>query len=306
MIVEYFGVRGSIPRPLSSATVLQRILSASKTGAESISVKDLKKMAKDGRLGYGGNTSCVMVSEGDFHLIIDAGTGIRGVGEQLSKLPLDQDVHILLTHLHWDHIQGLPFFAPLYQAGRTVHIYSSVSEDRIDRSLEDQWVSPYFPVPRHAIPCELKIHHFKKKTKVGPFSIESINMLHPDPTFGYKVSASGKSYAHFSDTELTMMNASKAKAYQNFLKNVDLLTADSQFDDLEAQIHTGWGHSCAKAFIDLVEGCSVKTLAMFHYNPQETEEKIDELFKAGKKHLRSTIPQGTKLICAIEGQRHKL
>jgi phosphoribosyl 1,2-cyclic phosphodiesterase len=305
MKIEFCGVRGSIPKPLNAEEILARILLKSKDG--SISTSALTKMAKDGSLSYGGNTSCVYLEAGAGKLIIDAGTGIRSLNKRLEQLPLDEPISILLTHLHWDHIQGLPFFSPLYQAGRQINIYSAVAPDSIEAALRQQWQRPFFPVPYEHLQATIRFVGFKKKCSIGHFNIDSIPMIHPDPTFGYKVESQGKTYAHFSDTELLMLKGKLASEYKKFLHGVDFLTTDAQFDIEEAQRHPHWGHSAIASFIDLLKDSQIKTLAMFHYNPQESETKIDEIFKAAKKQLKSSIPDGsTKLICAIEGQIYQL
>ena len=305
MKIEFCGVRGSLPKPQSAEEILARILAKAVDG--SISTSALKKMAKEGSLAYGGNTSCVFIEAGAQKLVLDAGTGISRLNRRLEALPIDEPIHLLLTHLHWDHIQGLPFFTPLYQPGRQVNIYSSVAPELVEKACRHQWQRPYFPVPYEELKATINFIDLKKSPKIGVFKIAAIPMCHPDATFGYKVEAEGKTYAHFSDTELLMLSGKLGEQYKRFLQSVDFLTADAQFDIPEAQLHKGWGHSAIESFIELLKESKVKTLAMFHYNPQESEEKIDHLFKAAKKQLKVAIPDGsTKLICAIEGQSHLL
>ena len=301
MKIEFFGVRGSIPRPLSTEELLERLLEKAKDGV--IQTSTLKSMAKNGGLGYGANTSCVYIEQEKEHIILDAGTGLRALGERLIQTPVDEPINLLLTHLHWDHIQGLPFFAPIYQKGRTVKVYSAIPKDSLEKAFIDQWCAPYFPVPYQALLSNIQYHHFTKSTTIGPFKVEAIPMAHPDPTYGYKISCQGKSYAHFSDTELSILDPKMSKKYKAFLSGVDLLVTDSQFDLEDAQKFVGWGHSSISAFIDLLKDEKVKTMAIFHHNPQTKESYVDQIFKDAKKHLKKVIPDGsTKLICAIEGQ----
>lgn len=307
MKVEFYGVRGSVPTPMNGTEVLNRVLDSVKKGEDSISVRKLKSLAKKGALGYGGNTSCVFLTHGKDHLVLDGGTGLRALGHRLGQLPLDEPIHLLLTHLHWDHIQGLPFFLPLYQKDRKVIIYSAVGKDALIKSFKDQFVSPYFPVPFEELMSHIEFVGFKGSKTIGPFKVKAQTLVHPDPTYAYRIDAGGKSYAHFSDTELLDLSPSRQEKIREFTKGVDMVVADSQFDDFEDELYKGWGHSCVNAFIDILGGSNVKTLALFHYNPQETEAKVDEIYATAKKYLKKTFPKSKlKLLCAIEGQEHTL
>lgn len=301
MNIEFFGVRGSIPRPLSPDEILSRLGAKSKDGV--VKMSTIKAMAKNGGLGYGSNTSCVYVEKDGDHIIIDAGTGLRELGARLVQTPVEQPIHLVLTHLHWDHIQGLPFFAPIYQKGRVIKVYSAIPKDSLEVAFLDQWRAPYFPVPYEALLSKIEYHHFTRQTKIGPFKVKALEMCHPNPTFGYRVECDGKSYAHMSDTELNLITPAEGKRYKKFLAGVDLLVTDSQFDVHGAEVFQGWGHSSMISFIDLLKDEGVKVMALFHHNPQTEESYIDRLFKEAKAHAKKVIPDGsTKIICAIEGQ----
>lgn len=303
MQITLCGVRGSIPTPLSSEEVLQRIISQS--DGEQISVRKLKSLAKSGRLSYGGDTSCVVVEDQDTAIIIDAGTGIRRVNNM--DVGQAKEIHLLLTHLHWDHIQGLPFFKAMYTPGCKVHIHSVVDIKTIKKAFKQQWTEPFFPVPYAAVAPQLEFHQLDMKDKIGSLKIEAIKLAHPFPTYGYKVSSKTSSYAHFSDTEISLLKASEKTKYKNFLKNVDFVVADSQFDPQEVIEYKTWGHSCVHQFIDILAGGKPKTLGLFHYNPMESEEKIDDIFKKAKAYQKK-VEGGSaiKLITCIEGQTHQI
>lgn len=301
MKVTFCGVRGSIPTTLSSEEVLNRILS--QTRGDSISVKKLKSLAQKGLLGYGGDTSCVLLQDGDKHLIVDAGTGIR----RINHVDLGNDIHILLTHLHWDHIQGLPFLQPIYMPNKKVHIHTSVDIRKVKAALKKQWGDPFFPVPYDAISKQLVFHQLKESGTANSFEIQALKMAHPFPTFGYKVSNGKSTYAHMSDTELTILKASEKTKYRKFLKDADFIVADSQFDPEEVKAFKTWGHSCIHHFIDLCANGPAKTLGLFHYNPVESEEKIDDIFKKAKLYLKQVKGgDNIKLINCIEGQSHQI
>ena len=301
MQITFCGIRGSIPTNLSSEEVVNRILPHATDGQ--ISVKKLKSLAKKGLLGYGGDTPCVLLKSGDDHIIIDAGSGIR----RINKMELGDHLNILLTHLHWDHIQGLPFVKHCYLPNNKVRIYSALDAKLVEESLKKQWSAPFFPVPYEAIAPQFEYHQIKLKDKVTAFKVESLLLDHPFTTYGYKVNDGKSIYAHMSDTELTILRASEKKKYKKFLSNANFIAADSQFDSQEAEMNKTWGHSCIEHFIDICAGGSQKSLGLFHYNPVESDEKIDEIFKKAKAYKRKVDGGETiKLITCVEGQTHQI
>lgn len=306
MKLTYYGVRGSVPRPLTGYEIYDRI--ASNVKGDSVSLKQLKSLAGKGLLSYGGNTSCVLLSQDDFDLIIDAGSGLR-VASSHFLTKNSGPVHILLTHLHWDHIQGIPFFVPLFMQGREIHFHSCIPAKTVKKALEQQGMEPYFPVPFGDLLSKTHFHEYndKKQFKIGPFKVKSLELEHPQDTYAYKVSHGENSYVHMSDTEITFLKAAEKKKYANFLKDTSFVSFDSQFSSEEAHKFATWGHSCADHFIDNFSNIGVKTLALFHHNPQLGEENVDKLFAQAKKHLKKVNPKsGMKVIAAIEGQTHKI
>ena len=303
MQVTFCGVRGSIPTPLSSSEILERIEPHAEDGQ--ISIRKLKSLAKTGKLSYGGDTSCVLVEDKGLNIIIDAGTGIRRINEM--DFAKEGDIHILLTHLHWDHIQGLPFLHAIYEPGRNIHIYSCVKKADVIKSFKNTWSAPYFPVPFKLVEPQLHFHQLNMKDKIGHLKVEALEMTHPFPTYGYKLFSKTSSYAHLSDTEITLLEDSEEKKYKKFLKGVDFIVADSQFDPHEVIEFKTWGHSCIHHFIDILADGKPKTLGLFHYNPIEKDSKIDDIFKKAKAYQRKVAnAKPIKLITCIEGQTHQI
>lgn len=301
MKVEFSGVRGSIPCPLNAVQVADRICSFIECGY--ITKERIEELAQSGQLGYGGNTTCVQISEGTDSLIIDAGSGLRTLSQRY--LDTNQDIHILMTHLHWDHIHGMPFFAPFYSPGRNIHIHSPIPVETIETCFKDQWKQPYFPVEYHNLPASIHFQYFETTTEIGPFDIQAIRLEHPDSTYGYRIECSGKSYVHFSDVELRNLKPALVNDYRDFLRGTDLLVADTQFDLNQIETFKTWGHSCAETFIELFGDCDIKKLAMFHYNPQESEAKIDKLYRSAKSKAKRQAPS-MDIIVAVEGQTIQL
>jgi ribonuclease BN (tRNA processing enzyme) len=195
----------------------------------------------------------------------------------------------------------MPFFAPFYIPGKEVHIHSPVESEALEQCLRDQWRHPYFPITFDQLLGKIHFHHFKRSTQIGDFNIKAVDLVHPNPTYGFRVEQGGTSYVHFSDVELRELSKAKLKQYRAIMKDADFVVGDTQFDLDEIETFKTWGHSCAETFLELFGDCGIKTFAMFHYNPQESEAKIDQLLRSAKKKAKTT-PSQTKVIPAIEGQ----
>jgi phosphoribosyl 1,2-cyclic phosphodiesterase len=304
MKITYYGVRGSVPRPLSGLEIYDRI--ASQADGKSISLQKIKSLAKTGKLSYGGNTSCVMLSQDDFDLVIDAGSGLR-VASTHYLMNNNGPVHILLTHLHWDHIQGIPFFVPLFMMGREINFHSCIPTPIVKKALQNQGMAPYFPVPFEDLMSKTKFHQYdqNKSFKIGPLTVKALEMEHPQATYAYRISKGKSSYVHMSDTEITNLNPVEVKKYKTFLKGTSFISFDSQFSFTEANNFVTWGHSSAHHFIDLFAENAIDTMSLFHHNPQKGEENIDDLLGRAKSHLKLIHPKSKmKIIGAVEGNVH--
>ena len=234
---------------------------------------------------YGGNTSCVGVRgrEGTV-LVLDGGTGIRRLGASLD--PSVKRVHILLTHLHMDHIQGLGFFAPLYRPDVEVNIWGPVSStlgllERLMRYLSP----PLFPVSLRELPCALTLHEVPcGEVDVGEFRVSSALVCHPGPTVGYRITdAQGSVLVYLPDHEpalgpLTFPSLPRAWTSGGSLAaEADLLIHDSQYGTHEYLTHVGWGHSSLRQSLDFATLSEVKHLVPFHHDPAHTDVDLDRL-----------------------------
>ena len=207
---------------------------------------------------YGGNTSCVSMTSGDQTLIFDAGTGIRLLGVDILRqgIPDNQkELNLFLSHTHWDHIQGLPFFEPAYIPKFKLNIHGNKKSDVfLESILSGQMNFNYFPVPMSAFGSEWDIHELDdSKLNIGHLEVTFQEMNHPGGSVAYKVETSdGKSAIYATDNELDQMfnedlsvkdNHPLSEDYMNFIRNADLLIADGQYTEEEYKTRTGWGHS---------------------------------------------------------------
>jgi phosphoribosyl 1,2-cyclic phosphodiesterase len=233
---------------------------------------------------YGGNTSCVEVRGADGTiLVLDAGTGIRRLG---GTLPRDlRRVDLLLTHLHMDHLQGLGFFAPLYNPAVEVHLWGPASATQELRQRLTRYLSPpLFPVALRDLPCVLRLHEVAcSDFLVGDFQISAALVCHPGPTVGYRIAAEGVVVTYLPDHE-PALGAQSFPASGEWTSGyalaagADLLIHDAQYRPDEYEQRVGWGHSSLPQAFAFAALAGVKQFVPFHHDPAHTDDELDRLF----------------------------
>jgi phosphoribosyl 1,2-cyclic phosphodiesterase/ActR/RegA family two-component response regulator len=252
---------------------------------------------------YGGNTTCVEVRAGAEIIILDAGTGLRALGrslmEEFQGRPLQ--LTLLLSHTHWDHIQGLPFFAPIYHPQCRLRILGFEGARKgLVHILSGQMESPYFPVPFGELPGSIEIEEVKDLNfRIGDVRVEAHFANHPGVCVGYRIFTDDGSLAFFPDSEpyshREMFAAKPADAeaarefvrdeeerLAAFLRDTDLLILDSQYDREEYLRHAGWGHGCVDDSVKLAVKAGVRRLVLFHHDPDHDDKKIAAMVATGR------------------------
>jgi phosphoribosyl 1,2-cyclic phosphodiesterase len=234
---------------------------------------------------YGGNTSCVEVRAADGSLLVlDAGTGIRRLGDAIAGEV--QRVDLLLTHLHMDHIQGLGFFAPLFLPETEVHIWGPSSTTLDLRTRLSRYLSPpLFPVRLRDLPRQPAFHDVVSlgAFRIGPFEIQAELVCHPGPTVGYRVDADGVSLAYIPDHE-PALGLDALPCDRDYVpglglaQDVDLLIHDTTYAAEEYARHVGWGHSSLDQALAFAEAAGAKRLVTFHHDPSHGDEELERLF----------------------------
>jgi phosphoribosyl 1,2-cyclic phosphodiesterase len=250
----------------------------------------------------GGNTSCVEVTDGDTRLILDAGTGLRGLGDELMAAgPVDAT--ILLSHLHWDHIQGLPFFTPIYMPTSRIEILSGPNGVMgLEDALRQQMRAPFFPVAYDQVPSAVTARDLaaNETFTVGGATITCARLNHPDPVYGYRVELGGRSVVYATDTEhFSCVDPGLVK----LARGADVLIYDAQYTPEEYAGHggparVGWGHSTYVAAVELARAAEVGQLVLFHHDPKRSDEGVAELEQRARSMFANTVAarEGAELV----------
>jgi phosphoribosyl 1,2-cyclic phosphodiesterase/ActR/RegA family two-component response regulator len=275
---------------------------------------------------YGGNTSCVEVRADGEIIILDAGTGIRGLGLELAKEFPDTPIHVslLLTHTHWDHIQGFPFFAPVYGKGNLIRVYGfEGARDGLATILSSQMESPYFPVGIKELPGTVSIEELKTmQFRVGDVRVSCCFVNHPGICVGYRLDTSRGSLAFLPDCEPYLTtppyipegkDEREAVAYAtaqdarlvNFLRGVDHLILDSQYDSEEYLTHRGWGHGSLNEVVALALRARARCLYLFHHDPAHDDTKISHMVSQARMQV-SNASGDLRVEAAREGETVEL
>ncbi|MBL1211959.1 MAG: MBL fold metallo-hydrolase [Ignavibacteriae bacterium] len=271
MVLKIWGTRGSVPVP------------------------------GEGTKKYGGNTPCIEVISGSDEeaIIVDAGTGIRELGNKITENPNDfKRINILLSHTHWDHIQGMPFFAPLYNEKFVVDIYSySYNGYGLDHFIDAQMRPEFFPVNKAIFKANVTYKKLIKNEDIqlGGVQISSVATHHSRGTLAFRLNKNGKSIVYMTDNEVLYNEENgqpkledvlnRNKELLKFCSGCDYLIHDTMYklDDFSDKM--GWGHSNNIAAALFASAAKAKNLILFHYSPEYNDEKIDELFHETEKFI---------------------
>ena len=277
LLVTFWGTRGSIPTP--------------------------------GRLTekYGGNTTCVEVRCGDELILFDAGSGIRELGSSLLDRYAGKPVNasLLFTHLHWDHIQGFPFFTCTYIPSNKFTIYG---EERaaggVKELLSGQMAGDYFPIQISAMQAELKFKTPSEEFQIGPVKIKTMQLPHPGGALGYRLEAGDSVFVFATDCELDSIALNKDEVAKNhlaprryepavleFFKGAHLVVIDCQYTDQVYRQRVGWGHNSVATVVDLCEQVEPGMISLFHHDPQSNDEMVTQMVddisrRLARKNLR--------------------
>lgn len=230
-------------------------------------------------IAFGGNTSCLELSMGGVRVVLDAGTGIRNLGHWMLKKGVRQ-AHLLLSHTHWDHINGFPFFSPAFRKDRSFTVMAGHLSDKggIKSVLSSQMAQPTFPVPLEVMGANLEFQDFRFGDSFmlgNEIKVQTTPLNHPDGATGYRFNYRGKAMCYITDTEHL-----PGKPDQNILaliEGADVVVYDSTYTDEEFPHKVGWGHSTWQEGVRLCQAANVKMLLIFHHDPDHEDLFMERL-----------------------------
>ncbi|NVN98461.1 MAG: MBL fold metallo-hydrolase [Geobacteraceae bacterium] len=256
-------------------------------------------------LKYGGNTTCLEIRSNQGQLvIIDAGSGLHKLGNELVSEVSQKHIRFFFTHSHWDHLMGFPFFPPAYRSDYTLRFCSGPhSQDTVKNFLSHQMQAPFFPLELDNLNANMIFHcdnpcHEDRVCNFDELGVKAFPVNHPNGGFGYRIIEEGKVFAFAPDNELDYHHEGGPDPdyFVDIFRGVDLLIHDSQYNDEEYKKTRSWGHSTFNSTVDLAIKAGVKRLGLFHHDPDRTDEELDEQLAICQERIRMA---GSSLDCFV-------
>ncbi|MFA5180935.1 MAG: MBL fold metallo-hydrolase [Syntrophales bacterium] len=308
MLVHFWGTRGSLPSPLNAEKVRQKIIKALKAAQGKTFENDSAlerfvdlELPFAVRGTYGGNSSCVEIRGGDEYILCDAGTGLRDFGQAAANTR--GVFNIFLSHLHWDHLQGFPFFTPAYIPGNRINIYGCNPE--MEQAFVTQQSPPFFPVPFHSMRAEIAFHPLQQDVayEIAGFKVRAMVQHHPGDSYGYRFEKDGQSVVYSTDSEHKKDAENPVYPYLDFIRATDLLIFDAQYTLLDAiGDKENWGHSNNILAVELAVEGMAKHLCLFHHEHTYGDDVFDELLEDTRTYMRILAETSTlEITMAYDG-----
>ena len=295
MYVHFWGTRGSLPYAMTADSARAKIRAAlllwrQEPGTD-VDVFIDEKLPFHVRGTYGGNTSCVEIGGCAEPVICDAGTGLRDLGAALAGAAGAGVYNIFMSHLHWDHIQGFPFFTPIFDPGAVINIFGG--HKGLREAFTAQQETPFFPVPLKAVRARLNFTTLEpdRLYDIAGCKVRPILQSHPGDSYGYIFERDGKKAVYSTDSEHKSQSDDAGYPFLKHFKDADILILDAQYTLLDAiDKKENWGHSSNLAAVELAVRSGVRRLCLFHNEHTFNDEKLDEFLSNTKKYLRLYAP----------------
>jgi phosphoribosyl 1,2-cyclic phosphodiesterase len=301
MYINFWGTRGSLPASATTRQIREKIFQAIRASRsrdlatdEAIEGFIDRELPFAVRGSYGGNTSCVEIGGGEGFILCDAGTGIRDFGNAFMRSEKGGSpavFHLFLSHPHWDHIQGFPFFVPAYHPGQVIHIYSGHAA--VETAFVNQQAAPSFPVPFGALGADIRFHTLdpEQPHEIAGFTVRMLRQNHPGGSYGYSFIREGRKVVYSTDTEHGEEARNEDYPFIDFFRNADLLIFDAQYTLADAiGPKETWGHSSNLLGVELSVRAGVKRLCLFHSEPTLDDEALDRFLAETRDYLQIHSP----------------
>jgi len=293
MKITFWGTRGSLPSPLDAVEFRVKakrlLMNARKVNFANDTAIDtyLDSLPLPTAMTFGGNTPCVEVTDEGEQLILDCGSGLAKLGKEMMDKGFKPGtrLNILQTHTHWDHINGFPYFSPAYVEGTEIHIYGV--HPNLRKRFEDQMDTIHFPITIDEMKALVKFHQLEagETFTLGRFTIANKALHHPGGSYSYRISAGGKTMVFATDGEYKNDSDSYAE-YVEFYRGADALIFDAMYATLAKTIEKeNFGHSTAVIGINIALRAGVKTLFLYHHDPESNDSQIQEAYNAAARYL---------------------
>jgi phosphoribosyl 1,2-cyclic phosphodiesterase len=313
MKIHFWGTRGSIPVSLTAKDIRGKLITALK-GAARVDLQQEESVADyvdaldfSVRGTYGGHSSCVeIVDEGNTHFILDMGSGVRPLGLSLMARygPRNpQTYHVFMSHLHWDHIMGFPFFVPAYIPGNRIVFHGCHKE--LELAFRRQQDHPSFPVDFSVLGAQIEFDVMEpgQRVAIGDYSIVAKKQRHGGDSYGWRFDRAGKSMVYSTDSEHRVEDADELSSFADFFRGADLVVFDAMYSLSDAiSIKADWGHSSNIVAVELCQRAGAKRLCMFHHEPAYDDAKIDRVLADTRRFERLTREgHALEVIAAYDG-----
>lgn len=270
--LKFWGVRGSTPTP---------------------QIENLK---------FGGNTSCLEIRTAENECVIfDAGSGIRALGQTLMQEADGKPIHtkIFLTHFHWDHIQGIPFFVPLYGPKNHISFFSGSTGRPLQETLEGQMAKPYFPIDFGQVAAKRDFHQIEVggSVEVGGLTIRPFPLNHPQGASGYRIESRGSVIVYATDYEHGVKESDSTLS--EYAQDADILICDAQYTPAEYETHRGWGHSTWENAVLLAREANAQHLMLFHHDPLHDDQTMMRISQDARIEFENTTAAWEGFVAAL-------
>ena len=314
MLIRIWGSRGSLPVSLGTSALQEKIVKALVAAAGKGIDTEAKARAFLGAIPdfavthtFGGNSSCVQIEGGGSEYVIcDMGSGARELGNSIFNThgpDKPHSFHVFMSHLHWDHIMGFPFFAPVYRAGNRIRIYGC--HEALERAFRTQHSAPSFPIEFDRLPASIEFVRLApgRRYEIAGVAVTAKEQAHSGDSYGYRFELGGKSVVYSTDSEHKLDDLAETEAFADFFRGADLVIFDAMYSLADAvSVKEDWGHSSNIVGVELCQMAGAKRLCLFHHEPISDDQHIAGIWRETRR-LEEITRSGAPLeiIAAYDG-----